>query len=90
MYNSCDCHQWLGIPGSTGHIIFGMQNPYSGELLGRAFFSLDIFSVGLVRHLCPFLLSCQALAQGVAASGRDEFKACLEVQPLHLVHGDRE
>lgn len=54
------------------------------------FFSLDTFSVGLVRHLSPFLLSCQASAQGVAASGRDDFKACLEGQPLHLVAGDRE
>lgn len=90
MYNSSDCHPWLGTPGPTGHIIFGTQNSYSGELLGRASFSLGIFSVGLARHLCPFLLSCQASAQGVAASGRGGFKACLEGRPLDIVDGDGE
>lgn len=84
-----DCHHRLGTSGPSGHIIFGSQNPYSGELLGRAFSCLDTINVGLVHHLGPFLLSCQASAGGVAGSGRDGFKACLQAQPLHLVDGDR-
>lgn len=53
-----------------------------------AFPSLDTLGVELFRLLYLFSLSCQAPAQGVAASGRDEFRARLEPQLLHLADGD--